>query len=145
MSAFLQSPPPVDHSDLYDDHGLAPNAQNSGHAHSSPSLSTLTRTVAIIKTHALEQRLEIEPRILEANFEVSDQFQPFQVFPVKPIYFQTCIPLPRGLADPPSMTDMGTYQIYSQIVKERQMEFDTETDPETFYELFGDDARFLGE
>ncbi|KAF8557559.1 hypothetical protein OG21DRAFT_1505287 [Imleria badia] len=60
----------------------------------------LTRTVAIIKTHALEQRLEIEPRILEANFE---------------------------------------------IVKERQMEFDTETEPETFYELFGDDTRFLGD
>lgn len=35
--------------------------------------------------------------------------------------------------------------IYSQIVKERQMEFDTETEPETFYELFGDDTRFLGE
>lgn len=47
---------------------------------------------------------------------------------------------PRGLADP------GTYRrIYSQIVKERQMEFDTETEPETFYELFGDDTRFLGE
>ncbi|KAG8214874.1 hypothetical protein J3R82DRAFT_10044 [Butyriboletus roseoflavus] len=104
MSASLQSPPPVDHSDLYDDHGHTPNAllqpQDLGHLHPSPSLSTLTRTVAIIKTHALEQRLEIEPRILEANFE---------------------------------------------IVKERQMEFDTETDPETFYELFGDDAQFLGD
>lgn len=27
-----------------------------------------------------------------------------------------------------------------QIVKERQMEFDTETDPDTLYELFGEDA-----
>jgi len=25
------------------------------------------------------------------------------------------------------------------------MEFDTETDPDTFFELFGDDARFLDE
>lgn len=78
MSASLQSPP-VDHSNLYNDHAHAPSAllqpQDSGHVHTSPSLSTLTRTVAIIKTHALEQRLEIEPRILEANFEVSDQFQ----------------------------------------------------------------------
>ncbi|KAF9233301.1 hypothetical protein BU15DRAFT_90408 [Melanogaster broomeanus] len=63
-------------------------------------MSVLTRTVAFIKTHALDQRLEIEPRILQANFE---------------------------------------------IVKERQMEFDTESDPETFYELFGEDAPFLGE
>ncbi|KAI0786831.1 hypothetical protein C8Q75DRAFT_720259 [Abortiporus biennis] len=53
-----------------------------------------TRTVAIIKTHALEHRFEIEQRISEAGFE---------------------------------------------IVKERQMEFDTETDPDTLFELFGDD------
>ncbi|TFK52424.1 hypothetical protein OE88DRAFT_1795516 [Heliocybe sulcata] len=59
-----------------------------------------TRTVAIIKNHALEHRLEIEPRILEASFE---------------------------------------------IVKERQMEFDMETDPEALYELFGDDARSFAE
>jgi hypothetical protein len=32
-----------------------------------------------------------------------------------------------------------------QIVKERQMEFDTETDPETLYELFGEDAGSLAE
>ncbi|KAG0697628.1 hypothetical protein DFH29DRAFT_945201 [Suillus ampliporus] len=67
------------------------------HSVASPS-AKLTRTVAIIKTNALEQRLDIEHRLLEANFE---------------------------------------------IVKERQMEFDTETDPDTFFELFGDDARFL--
>ncbi|KZT23436.1 hypothetical protein NEOLEDRAFT_1136486 [Neolentinus lepideus HHB14362 ss-1] len=59
-----------------------------------------TRTVAIIKTHALEHRLEIEPHILEASFE---------------------------------------------IVKERQMEFDMETDPEALYELFGEDARSFAE
>ena len=32
--------------------------------------SATTRTVAIIKTHALKHRLDIEPRILEAGFEV---------------------------------------------------------------------------
>ncbi|KAF9219162.1 hypothetical protein BS17DRAFT_789923 [Gyrodon lividus] len=104
MSTFLQSPPPVDPSDFYDDHGYDRNellgSPNAVHTQASPALSVLTRTVAIIKTQALDQRLEIEPRILEANFE---------------------------------------------IVKERQMEFDTESDPETFYELFGDDARFLGD
>ncbi|KAF9267385.1 hypothetical protein L218DRAFT_894620 [Marasmius fiardii PR-910] len=60
----------------------------------------LTRTVAIIKHHALPHRFDIEPRIQEASFE---------------------------------------------IVKERQMEFDVETDPETLYELFGEDAESLGE
>lgn len=79
MSASLQSPPLLDHSDFYDGHTHAPNAllqpQDLCHVHSSPSV--LTRTVAIIKTHALEHRLEIEPRILEANFEVSSQFQPY--------------------------------------------------------------------
>ncbi|KAJ8080530.1 hypothetical protein AAF712_003070 [Marasmius tenuissimus] len=60
----------------------------------------LTRTVAIIKHHALTHRFDIEPRIQEASFE---------------------------------------------IVKERQMEFDVETDPDTLYELFGEDAESLGE
>ncbi|KAJ6613273.1 hypothetical protein B0H10DRAFT_241807 [Mycena sp. CBHHK59/15] len=32
-----------------------------------------------------------------------------------------------------------------EIVKERQMEFDVETDPDTLYELFGEDADSLGE
>ncbi|KAK2465328.1 hypothetical protein APHAL10511_002682 [Amanita phalloides] len=32
-----------------------------------------------------------------------------------------------------------------EIVKERQMEFDTETDPDTLYELFGDDAASFSE
>ncbi|KAI6017247.1 hypothetical protein PISMIDRAFT_11090 [Pisolithus microcarpus 441] len=61
---------------------------------------TMSRTVAIIKTHALQHRLDIEHRLLEAKFE---------------------------------------------IVKERPMEFDTETDPEPFYELFDSDAGFLSE
>ncbi|KIJ61100.1 hypothetical protein HYDPIDRAFT_31611 [Hydnomerulius pinastri MD-312] len=104
MSASSQSPPPVDPSEFYDDQEHEQNevlqSPNAGHLNASPSVPVLTRTVAIIKTHALEHRLDIEPRILEANFE---------------------------------------------IVKERQMEFDTETDPETFYELFGDDAQFLGD
>lgn len=33
----------------------------------------------------------------------------------------------------------------TQIVKERQMEFDVETDPETLYELFGDDYECFAE
>ncbi|PCH40062.1 hypothetical protein WOLCODRAFT_88437 [Wolfiporia cocos MD-104 SS10] len=60
----------------------------------SPPTSSLTRTVAIIKSHALNHRFDIEHRISEAGFE---------------------------------------------IAKERQMEFDTETDPETLYEIFGED------
>lgn len=30
-------------------------------------------------------------------------------------------------------------------MKERQMEFDTETDPDTLYELFGEDATSFAE
>lgn len=95
-----QSPSPASPIELYDPpherNGLL-HSSNGMHSVASPS-AKLTRTVAIIKTNALEQRLDIEHRLLEANFE---------------------------------------------IVKERQMEFDTETDPDTFFELFGDDARFL--
>ncbi|KAH9480440.1 putative nucleoside diphosphate kinase 5 [Psilocybe cubensis] len=67
---------------------------------STPSTAPLTRTVAIIKPHALKHRFDIERRIQEASFE---------------------------------------------IVKERQMEFDTETDPDTLYDLFGDDTDALAE
>ncbi|KAF9556758.1 hypothetical protein CPC08DRAFT_669527 [Agrocybe pediades] len=67
---------------------------------SSSSGAPLTRTVAIIKPHALDHRFEIERRIQEASFE---------------------------------------------IVKERQMEFDTESDPDTLYELFGQDADAFAE
>ncbi|KAG7088382.1 hypothetical protein E1B28_012383 [Marasmius oreades] len=77
---------------------------NNNHSPATPQLpetpQKLTRTVAIIKYHALAHRFDIEPRIQEASFE---------------------------------------------IVKERQMEFDVETDPETLYELFGEDAESLGE
>ncbi|KAH9936379.1 uncharacterized protein B0H18DRAFT_1113778 [Fomitopsis serialis] len=65
----------------------------------SPS-AVSTRTVAIIKPHALPHRFDIEHRISEAGFE---------------------------------------------IVKERQMEFDVETDPETMYELFGDEFECFAE
>ena len=33
----------------------------------------------------------------------------------------------------------------TQIVKERQMEFDVETDPDTLYEIFGDDYESFAE
>jgi hypothetical protein len=46
------------------------HSQNAMHSVTSPSSAKLTRTVAIIKTDALEQRLDIEHRLLEANFEV---------------------------------------------------------------------------
>ncbi|KAH8998505.1 hypothetical protein EDB92DRAFT_1177577 [Lactarius akahatsu] len=62
----------------------------------TPVDASSSRTVAIIKPHALDHRFEIEHRITEAKFE---------------------------------------------IVKERQMEFDVETDPETLFDLFGEDAR----
>ncbi|KII86797.1 hypothetical protein PLICRDRAFT_55694 [Plicaturopsis crispa FD-325 SS-3] len=75
-------------------------AEVASSAPSTPQQHTITRTVAIIKHHALQHRFDIEPRILEAGFE---------------------------------------------IVKERQMEFDVETDPDTLYEIFGSDAESLGE
>ncbi|KAF8134780.1 hypothetical protein K438DRAFT_1738830 [Mycena galopus ATCC 62051] len=72
----------------------------SPNEYAAPSPNAVTRTVAIIKHHALNSRFDIERRIQEASFE---------------------------------------------IVKERQMEFDVESDPETLYELFGEDAVSLGE
>ncbi|THH19193.1 hypothetical protein EW146_g1921 [Bondarzewia mesenterica] len=69
----------------------------------SPPRSPLvnpTRTVAIIKPHALEHRFDIEHRITTAGFE---------------------------------------------IVKERQMEFDVENDPDILFELFGEDASSFAE
>ena len=39
-------------------------------ASSVSSISPITRTVAIIKTHALQHRFDIEKRIQEASFEV---------------------------------------------------------------------------
>ncbi|KAJ7459868.1 hypothetical protein FB451DRAFT_563301 [Mycena latifolia] len=78
---------------------LSPNVYDEQEA-PPPATHSSTRTVAIIKNHALVHRFDIERRIQEASFE---------------------------------------------IVKERQMEFDVETDPETLYELFGEDAESLGE
>ncbi|KAI0755011.1 hypothetical protein C8Q80DRAFT_1094786 [Daedaleopsis nitida] len=79
----------------------APSSPNQapGEILSSPGSPT-TRTVAIIKNHALNHRFEIEPRISDAGFE---------------------------------------------IVKERQMEFDIDTDPETLLDLFGPDYESFAE
>ena len=38
-----------------------------------------------------------------------------------------------------------TQRINMQIVKERQMDFDIETDPETMFELFGEDYKSFAE
>ncbi|KAI0335951.1 hypothetical protein GY45DRAFT_1333456 [Cubamyces sp. BRFM 1775] len=76
----------------------SPN-QAPGEILSSP-VSPPTRTVAIIKNHALNHRFDIELRISDAGFE---------------------------------------------IVKERQMEFDIETDPDTLFELFGSDYESFAE
>ncbi|KAH9854639.1 hypothetical protein C2E23DRAFT_59143 [Lenzites betulinus] len=73
--------------------------QTPGEILASPS-SPPTRTVAIIKNHALNHRFDIELRISDAGFE---------------------------------------------IVKERQMEFDIDTDPETLFELFGADYESFAE
>ncbi|KAI0269913.1 hypothetical protein BC834DRAFT_922713 [Gloeopeniophorella convolvens] len=83
---------------IHDD-ALSPTVVSANSAPASPPFKS-TRTVAIIKPHALDHRFDIEHRITEAKFE---------------------------------------------IVKERQMEFDVETDPETLFELFGDDARSFAE
>ncbi|KAJ7675820.1 hypothetical protein DFH06DRAFT_1435342 [Mycena polygramma] len=83
---------------------------------SQPSTNSVTRTVAIIKNHALGHRFDIERRIQEASFEV-----------------------------PRSSCVQNRSSSTSQIVKERQMEFDVESDPETLFELFGEDADSLGE
>jgi hypothetical protein len=83
----------------------------------SPFVSS-TRTVAIIKPHAVDHRFEIEHRISEAKFEVRVSS---------------------------STVSCASYTAVLQIVKERQMEFDMETDPDALFELFGDDARSFAE
>jgi hypothetical protein len=80
-----------------------------------------TRTVAIVKKHALHNRLDIEPRIFEAGFEVR---QPHSHLV--------------------TVEALNSSRIL-QIVKERQMEFDMESDPEVMYDLFGDDAACFAE
>jgi hypothetical protein len=71
------------------------NATSAPGTPTSSSKTSKTRTLAIIKPHALKHRLTIEPRILEAGFE---------------------------------------------IVKERMMQFDSDSDRDYLDELFGDDA-----
>lgn len=57
---------------------LSPNHTAHSQFVASPALSAsgrmvpTTRTVAIIKTHALQHRFDIEKRIQEASFEVGD-------------------------------------------------------------------------
>jgi hypothetical protein len=46
---------------------------------------------------------------------------------------------------PPKTSRQSTDTLLFQIVKERQMEFDVETDPEFMQELFGDDVGSLAE
>ncbi|KAF9645752.1 hypothetical protein BDM02DRAFT_3189437 [Thelephora ganbajun] len=75
-------------------------ATQDGYAVLHSPLLPRTRTVAIVKNHALHHCFDIEPRISEAGFE---------------------------------------------IVKERQMEFDMESDPEVMYDLFGEDAACFAE
>lgn len=68
------SPPP---SVIYDsfEETPAPLQPAQEHLQSSPSLTTpVTRTLAIIKTHALAHRFDIEKRIQEASFEVRQKF-----------------------------------------------------------------------
>jgi len=75
--------------------------------------------VAIIKPHAVDHRFEIEHRITEAKFEVRLLLSTHR---------------PASLIFPKL-----------QILKERQMEFDMETDPDALFELFGEDARSFAE
>jgi hypothetical protein len=71
-SISSQSPSPANPIEFYEPpherNGLL-QSPNGVHSVASPS-AKVTRTVAIIKTNALEQRLDIEHRLLEANFEV---------------------------------------------------------------------------
>lgn len=76
MSIASLSPPPPEGPEFYDVHerGRAPLVMSTDTpiSLSLSSSSPLTRTVAILKAHALQDRLDIiEPRLLEANFEVS--------------------------------------------------------------------------
>jgi hypothetical protein len=47
-------------------------ATQGDHATLYPLALPRTRTVAIVKNHALQHRLDIEPRISEAGFEVRE-------------------------------------------------------------------------
>ena len=67
------SPPP---SILYDSIELAPAIPNLTQEplQNSTFFTPVTRTLAIIKTHALAHRFDIERRIQEASFEVRRVF-----------------------------------------------------------------------
>jgi hypothetical protein len=101
---------------------------------SSPHAAGPTRTVAIIKHHALEHRFDIEARITEAGFEVSSRF-----------YIPHDCPSCYTLFPLVCIVHLLTCHAPSQIVKERQMEIDVETDPDTLVELFGEDAYSFSE
>jgi len=58
------------HQYQYGDEGLGQNQQAVPRSRTSTGATTMTRTVAIIKTHALNHRFDIERRIQEASFEV---------------------------------------------------------------------------
>ena len=92
----------------------------------------ITRTVAIIKNHALKYRLTIERRIEEAGFEVRSLHNSLLLF------------LPTA---PDSMQQPNPLTLYNspQIVKERQMEFADNSDKEFLDELFGIDSDSLFE
>ena len=59
------------HQYQYGDEGLGQNQQAVPRSRTSTGATTMTRTVVIIKTHALNHRFDIERRIQEASFEVS--------------------------------------------------------------------------
>ena len=58
------------HQYQYGDEVLGQNQQAVPRSRTSTGATTMTRTVAIIKTHALNHRFDIERRIQEASFEV---------------------------------------------------------------------------
>ena len=58
------------HQYQYGDEGLGQNQQAVPRSRTSTGATTMTRTVAIIKTHALNHRFDIERKIQEASFEV---------------------------------------------------------------------------
>lgn len=55
---------------LFDSIEVAPSSLTQEPLNNSTSLTPITRTLAIIKTHALAHRFDIERRIQEASFEV---------------------------------------------------------------------------
>ena len=105
---------------------MAGSSPASSHTHhEDDNRANPTRTLAIIKHHALQHRLAIERRILEASFEARHLYTLHSSCPFIDFIFME--------------------KIIIQIVKERQMEFDTDSDHEFLQELFGRDADSLFE